>query len=205
MDLHDITPAGSADAHAAAARDQQQHLSTINEEEKSYLLQQRLHQQHHSLQDEFQEAAAAAQRYIVHHHRVLTTFLVAISRVLENTDASLLPAVYLYVGCAFSASPAQLGAMTFSRLLAQALASPAGGLLGHKLNRARLVAVTCWYWALMTTLFACSSATWQGSVLWALNGLGLGVMVPNAQSLIADYYDATHRGRAFGMLLAVGE
>lgn len=102
MDLHDITPAGSADAHAAAARDQQQHLSTINEEEKSYLLQQRLHQQHHSLQDEFQEAAAAAQRYIVHHHRFLTTFLVAISRVLENTDASLLPAVYLYVGCAFS-------------------------------------------------------------------------------------------------------
>jgi MFS family permease len=56
----------------------------------------------------------------------------------------------------------------------------------------------------MTTLFACSRATWQGSILWALNGLGLGVMVPNAQSLIADYYDATHRGRAFGMLLAVG-
>jgi MFS family permease len=76
---------------------------------------------------------------------------------------------------------------------------------GHKLNRARLVAVTCWYWAVMTTLFACSSATWQGSILWALNGLGLGVMVPNAQSLIADYYDAMHRGRAFGMLLAVGE
>jgi MFS family permease len=57
----------------------------------------------------------------------------------------------------------------------------------------------------MTTLFACSKATWQGSILWALNGIGLGVMVPNAQSLIADYYDATHRGRAFGMLLAVGE
>lgn len=30
-------------------------------------------------------------------------------------------------------------------------------------------------------------------------------MIPNAQSLVADYYDATHRGRAFGMLLAVGE
>eukprot|EP00882_Tetradesmus_deserticola_P015619 GHRQ01016644.1.p1 GENE.GHRQ01016644.1~~GHRQ01016644.1.p1 ORF type:complete len:356 (+),score=119.42 GHRQ01016644.1:332-1399(+) len=56
----------------------------------------------------------------------------------------------------------------------------------------------------MTTLFACSSATWQGNILWALNGVGLGVMVPNAQSLVADYYDATHRGRAFGMLLAVG-
>lgn len=78
-------------------------------------------------------------------------------------------------------------------------------LPGHKLNRARLVGVACWYWAVCTALFAYSNSTWQGMVLWGFNGVGLGVMVPNAQSLIADYYDATHRGRAFGMLLAVGE
>lgn len=86
--------------------------------------------QAHTLQNEALSSAAAAHQFIIQHHRMLTTFLVAISRLLENTDAILLPAVYLYVGCAFAATPAQLGSMTFTRLLSQAFASPLGGLLG---------------------------------------------------------------------------
>jgi hypothetical protein len=111
MDPHLNSVAGYTDAHNATARDQQHHNMTQNGE-KSRLLQQHLHQQqlqqHHSIGNDFQEAAAAPQRYIVHHHRFLTTLLVAVSRVLENTDASLLPAVYLYVGCAFSGQCTQL-------------------------------------------------------------------------------------------------
>jgi hypothetical protein len=46
-------------------------------------------------------------------------------------DESLLPAVYLYVGCSFGATPAQLGSITFVRSVVQALASPQGGILGE--------------------------------------------------------------------------
>jgi hypothetical protein len=38
--------------------------------------------------------------------------------------------VYLYVGCSFGATPAQLGSITFVRSVVQALASPLGGILG---------------------------------------------------------------------------
>lgn len=49
---------------------------------------------------------------------------------MERTDEQLLPAVYFFVGPAFNATPSQLGYLTMSRALVQALASPIGGLLG---------------------------------------------------------------------------
>ncbi len=40
----------------------------------------------------------------------------------------------------------------------------------------------------MTALFAAATAVWQGCVLWAVNGVGLAMVVPNCQSIVADYW-----------------
>jgi MFS family permease len=45
----------------------------------------------------------------------------------------------------------------------------------------------------------------QGMLFWSFNGLGLSLLVPNAQSLIADYYPAHQRGEAFGVLYLTGQ
>lgn len=37
-------------------------------------------------------------------------------------------------------------------------------------------------------------------VLSAVNGVGLALVIPNAQSITADYYDELDRGKAFGAL-----
>lgn len=76
---------------------------------------------------------------------------------------------------------------------------------GHYYNRARVMAVACLMWSLFTGLFAFSTNVHQGMALWAFNGLGLAWMIPNGQSMMADMYDATHRGRAFGVLGCVGK
>lgn len=76
---------------------------------------------------------------------------------------------------------------------------------GHYFNRARVIAIACFMWAIFTGMFAFSTSIHQAMVIWAFNGIGLAWMVPNGQSLVADYYDATHRGRAFGVLLSVGK
>ena len=73
----------------------------------------------------------ASHQYLVLHHRLLTILLIALARITERVDESLLPAVYLYVGCSFGATPAQLGSITFVRSVVQALASPLGGILGR--------------------------------------------------------------------------
>lgn len=37
----------------------------------------------------------------------------------------------------------------------------------------------------------------------ALNGVGLALVMPACQSLIADLYEAQQRGRAFGIIMTV--
>ncbi len=37
----------------------------------------------------------------------------------------------------------------------------------------------------------------------AVNGLGLALVIPAAQSLVADYYEERSRGGAFGLLFGV--
>lgn len=44
----------------------------------------------------------------------------------------------------------------------------------------------------------------QGMAVWAFNGIGLALLIPNAQSLVADYFSALSRGKAFGALWLTG-
>ncbi len=53
---------------------------------------------------------------------------------MERTDEQLLPAVYAYVAVSLNASPSQLGYITQSRALVQALASPLAGFAGKHLQ-----------------------------------------------------------------------
>jgi hypothetical protein len=53
--------------------------------------------------------------------------------VMERMDEQILPALYLWVGEAFHATPSQLGELTLCRALVQALSSPLGGFLGTSL------------------------------------------------------------------------
>ena len=41
-------------------------------------------------------------------------------------------------------------------------------------------------------------------MFWAVNGVGLSLVIPNGQSLIADYYEDLERGKAFGALYLTG-
>jgi hypothetical protein len=66
-----------------------------------------------------------------------TTAMVNLAGIMERTDEQLLPAVYRFVGASFNASPSQLGYITLSRAMVQALASPLGGVLGEQPRKGR--------------------------------------------------------------------
>ena len=136
--------------------------------------------------------------------RARTTACVNLSAIVERVDEQLLPALYRYVGASFAASPSQLGNLTLARALAQALASPLAGVLGHYANR---VTVLCWgaaLWGACTAAFSFTHSVAAGLPFWALNGIGLSFLIPSAQSLTADYTPEARRGAAFGLLHLVG-
>ena len=75
---------------------------------------------------------------------------------------------------------------------------------GYYFNRVWVIFVGCTIWGCMTALFSGCTTTAQGYVLWAINGIGLALVVPTGQSLTADYFPEASRGRAFGALYLTG-
>ena len=75
---------------------------------------------------------------------------------------------------------------------------------GHYYNRAKVTTVGCLMWGVCTAGFSICSSLSQGYFFWAINGIGLSLVIPTGQSLIADYYHASNRGKAFGAMTLTG-
>ena len=67
-----------------------------------------------------------------------------------------------------------------------------------------MTAVGCFIWGIMTGAAALCTALSQAIACWAVNGLGLALVIPSGQSLIADFYSPAARGTAFGTLYLTG-
>ncbi|KAK9838210.1 hypothetical protein WJX84_009326 [Apatococcus fuscideae] len=129
-----------------------------------------------------------------------TTILMNLASVVERADEQVLPAVYFFVGKSLRATPAQLGTLTFARALVQAISSPLSGILGDAYDRTHIVTFGCLLWGIMTTAIGFSQSLSQAMISCAFNGLGLALVIPCVQSLVADYHPSEARGQAFGLM-----
>eukprot|EP00249_Psilotum_nudum_P020925 c27903_g1_i2 orf=1788-2504(-) len=134
----------------------------------------------------------------------ISLILINLAAIMERADESLLPAVYKEIGEAFSASPSDLGYLTFIRAFVQALSSPLAGILAMRFNRPSIVGLGTLFWAFSTAAVGISQSFVQCSVWRAVNGVGLAIVLPALQSFIADSYLDGGRGVAFGWLNLVG-
>ncbi|CAI9116323.1 OLC1v1017438C2 [Oldenlandia corymbosa var. corymbosa] len=130
----------------------------------------------------------------------LTLVLVNLAGIMERADESLLPGVYKEVGEALHTGPAGLGALTLFRSMVQSLCYPLATYLAVRHNRAHVIAYGAFLWSAATFLVAFSSSYFEVAISRALNGIGLAIVAPAIQSLVADSTDDAHRGTAFGWL-----
>ncbi|GMH36612.1 hypothetical protein BSKO_04485 [Bryopsis sp. KO-2023] len=133
-----------------------------------------------------------------------TMALVYFSSIVERADEQVLPSVYFFVGRSLGATPSQLGGLTFCRAIVQALSSPVSGLIGDRFDRTHVIAAGCFLWGLMTSAIATAKSVHQAMIYAGANGVGLALVIPCCQSLIADYHPAETRGRAFGFMQFIG-
>ncbi|KAF0913184.1 hypothetical protein E2562_020350 [Oryza meyeriana var. granulata] len=129
-----------------------------------------------------------------------TLLLVNLASIMERADEALLPAVYREVGAALHATPTGLGALTLCRSVVQAACYPLAAYAAARHNRARVIAVGAFLWAAATLLVAVSDTFLQVAIARGLNGIGLALVEPSIQSLVADSTDDGTRGSAFGWL-----
>ncbi|KVI07267.1 uncharacterized protein LOC112509827 [Cynara cardunculus var. scolymus] len=130
----------------------------------------------------------------------VTLILVNLAGIMERADESLLPGVYKEVGEELHADPTRLGSLTLFRSMVQASCFPLAAYLAVRHNRAHIIAYGAFLWAAATFLVAFSSSFFQVAISRALNGIGLAIVAPAIQSLVADATNDENRGTAFGWL-----
>ncbi|PKA60497.1 hypothetical protein AXF42_Ash017903 [Apostasia shenzhenica] len=130
----------------------------------------------------------------------LTLVLVNLAGIMERADEALLPSVYKEVGAALHVSPSGLGSLTLLRSIVQSACYPLAMYMAVRHNRTHVIAVGAFLWAVATFLVAFSSTYSQIAFSRALNGIGLALVTPAIQSLVADSTDDNNRGSAFGWL-----
>ncbi|KAI3949371.1 hypothetical protein MKW98_023308 [Papaver atlanticum] len=134
----------------------------------------------------------------------LTLVLVNLAGIMERADESLLPGVYKEVGAALHTDPTGLGSLTLFRSIVQTLCYPLAMYLAVRYNRTHVIALGAFLWAGATFLVGISSTFFQVAVSRGLNGIGLAMVIPAIQSLVADSTEDHNRGVAFGWLQLTG-
>ncbi|KAL8160245.1 hypothetical protein V2J09_001782 [Rumex salicifolius] len=134
----------------------------------------------------------------------LSLVLINLASILERADENLLPSVYKEVSEAFNVGPSDLGYLTFLLKFVQGLSSPLAGVLVFHYDRPTVLAFGTLIWAVSTGAVGISQQFSTVAFWRAINGVGLGIVIPALQSFIADSYGDAGRGRGFGMLSLVG-
>ncbi|PIN18938.1 Sugar transporter/spinster transmembrane protein [Handroanthus impetiginosus] len=134
----------------------------------------------------------------------VTLILINLAGIMERADESLLPGVYKEVGAALHADPTRLGSLTLFRSIVQSSCYPLAAYLAVRHNRTHVIAVGAFLWAAATFLVAISSTFVEVAISRGLNGIGLAIVTPAIQSLVADSTDESNRGTAFGWLQLTG-
>ncbi|KAL0440081.1 UNVERIFIED_CONTAM: hypothetical protein Slati_2491100 [Sesamum latifolium] len=123
----------------------------------------------------------------------LTLVLVNLAGIMERADESLLPGVYKEVGETLQTGPTGLGSLTLFRSMVQAICYPLAAYLASFHNRAVVISYGAFLWAGATFLVALSSTFFQIAVSRALNGIGLAIVAPAIQSIVADSTEDSNR------------
>jgi hypothetical protein len=136
--------------------------------------------------------------------RLKTTAVTNAAFIVERVDENILPGSFLAISESNSGLRGtrldDLAKVTLARGVVQALFSPAAGLLGDRLDRVHVIAFASFLWGVMTICMGLSRTFTQMIAFSCVNGLGLALLIPCVQSLLADYYTPANRGRAFGLL-----
>ncbi|HMF32317.1 MAG TPA: MFS transporter [Candidatus Lokiarchaeia archaeon] len=132
--------------------------------------------------------------------RSQTQVVINTANIIDNADGQLFPSVYPQVQATMGLSIEQLGFITGVRSILQSVTTPIWGWYNDTHSRKKVLAFGCFFWGVFTILMAFAVQYYDMLFYRAITGIGLAVIIPTSQSIIADYFPPQKRGKAFGWL-----
>lgn len=97
-----------------------------------------------------------------------------------------------------------LGTIGTIRNILQSISAPFWGYASDKLSRKKVIVFGTGIWGIWTAFCGLTQNLGQLLVIRAISGIGLGCLMPATFSLMSDTFPPKQRGRALGVLEAIG-
>jgi MFS family permease len=136
--------------------------------------------------------------------RKLSVAALSAASLVDSWEEQGMPVLWPYMYTSLGASIGQLGPVSGASKFAMTLLYPIWGYAADRFSRKMLLVWFTGIWGLWTLGIGLAGSYQQVLILRVLSGLGLGVFVPTAFSLIGDLFDHESRGRATSIVRGVG-
>src|SRR5271157_7713 len=136
--------------------------------------------------------------------RSRTIKVINTANVVNAADGSLFPIVMPQIQASLGLSLDQVSFISSVGGFLQVVTTPIWGWANDKYSRKKVLGVGCIIWGILTIFIAFSVNFMDMLVYRTLTGIGLAVVTPTVNSLIADLYPPAVRGKAFGILSLIG-
>jgi MFS family permease len=123
---------------------------------------------------------------------------------VDSGEEQALPILWPHMYTSLGASIGQLGSVLGASRLVMTLMFPVWGYAADRYSRKLLLVCFTGLWGLWTMGIGLVGSFPELLILRVISGIGLGVFAPAAFSLVGDLFDNQARGRASGVLRAVG-
>lgn len=137
-------------------------------------------------------------------HRFRTLFSLAFGYFIDQGEGQALSVLFPTIKALWGLDYAALGLIGTIRNLLQSVSAPFWGYAADKWSRKRVIVLGTGVWGLWTLLCGFSQNFGQLLAIRAISGVGLGCLMPATFSLMSDTFPPRQRGRALGVLEAIG-
>ncbi len=136
--------------------------------------------------------------------RASTLIALAFGYFIDQGEAQAMSVLFPTIKALWGLDYAALGAIGTIRNLLQSVSAPFWGFASDRLSRKQVVIFGTGIWGVWTLACGLTQNYGQLLLIRAISGIGLGCLMPATFSLIADTFPPNRRGRALGVLEAIG-
>lgn len=133
-----------------------------------------------------------------------TLFALSFGYFIDQGEGQALSVLFPTLQAIWGLSYSNLGVISTIRNLLQSISSPFWGFISDKISRKTVILFGTGIWGLWTAAVGLTQNFGQLLTIRAISGIGLGCLLPATFSIMSDTFPPKDRGKALGMMEAIG-
>ena len=151
-----------------------------------------------------QSIAESVDKPVKKQRRWRTLFALSFGYFIDQGEGQTMSVLFPTLQALWGLSYTNLGTIGTVRSILQAISAPFWGYAADRYSRKKVILIGTGLWGIWTAVCGLTQDFGQLLIIRAISGIGLGCLMPATFSIMSDTFPPKQRGRALGILEAIG-